>query len=529
MKRIMRYTLLIGLVTLSSCGFEDYLSDYYDDSSDSTQSSQVVSSSSTSTTVNSVGYYTPSSVSITNEDYADRDSAETFALNTTGVAKLLVLPVDFSDYRCGSNCASEISRIEKAFIGESEDNGWESVESFYEKSSYGKLDLQITVAPFFYQHPMTANNFAAQTRSSGDYYQMFDPTWDMVDRAVANYKTLTGNQLTDFDLNKDGFIDAVYMIYYNHNYSNDTSNRYTSKADDVFWAYAYFNYGNYFSENLFSPKAMNYVWSSRDFMNEGYPGKIDSHTYIHEMGHAFGLDDYYTYDDGDYGPLGGLDMMDFNIGDHNSYSKFFMDWNTPKVIDSSHPSSVAIGESFTVELSPFQDNGDFLIIKNNWNGSAFDEYLAVEYYTPTGLNYSDSRYPYANGAQMFDVPGIRIMHVDSRLGKYSYSGSFSGYTNTVNFTTEHYPYIAHSNTKSKSENQNYRLLRLIDRSGVDIYKQGNIADNDSLFKEGDSFKPSTFGSFFSGGKFNGSSSIGYEITVQSINSEKTTLIVKRIA
>jgi M6 family metalloprotease-like protein len=532
MKKMLRYTLLIGLVTLSSCGFEDYLSEFYEES-DESSSSEVQSSVDSSVIGNNQGYYIPSSVSVTNADYSDRNSAETFALNTTGIAKLLVLPVDFSDYRCGAivadNCSSEIDRIEKAFVGESVDNGWESVESFYEKSSYGALDLQITVAPFFYSHPMTANNFAAQTRNSGTNYEYFDPTWDMVDRAVANYKTLTGNQLADFDLNKDGFIDAVYMIYYNPNYSNDTSDRYTTKADDVFWAYAYWNYGNFYSDSLTSPKPMTYVWSSRDFMDEGYPGKIDSHTYIHEVGHALGLDDYYTYDDEDYGPLGGLDMMDFNVGDHNSYSKFFMGWNMPKVVNSSHSSSVAIGESFTVELEPFQDNGDFLLIKNNWNGSAFDEYLAVEYYTPTGLNYSDSRYPYANGAQMFDTAGVRILHVDSRLGKYDYSGNFSGYTNTVNFSTDHYPYIAHSNTKSKSQNENYRLIRLIDSSGVDIYKQGNVADNDSLFKVGDSFKPSTFGSFFTGGKFNNSSSIGYEISVQSMNSEKVILNIKRVA
>ena len=95
------------------------------------------------------------------------------------------------------------------------------------------------------------------------------------------------------------------------------------------------------------------MWASQEFMfDAGYydeegnhsnwtteqlasgNAKPDAHTFIHETGHMIGLDDYYSYDrgKGDYGGLGGLDMMDFNIGDHNGYSKWMLGWLHPQMV-----------------------------------------------------------------------------------------------------------------------------------------------------------------------------------------------------
>ena len=76
---------------------------------------------------------------------------------------------------------------------------------------------------------------------------------------------------------------------------------------------------------------------------------------MHETGHGLGLPDYYDYDDtvGPNGGVGGLDMMDSNWGDHNSFSKWIFDWITPTV--------VATG-SQTLTLNPSGTSQDAVVI-----------------------------------------------------------------------------------------------------------------------------------------------------------------------
>jgi len=55
------------------------------------------------------------------------------------------------------------------------------------------------------------------------------------------------------------------------------------------------------------------------------------------MGHVLGLPDYYDYNTtiGPQGGVGGFDMMDGNWLDHNTFSKYMLDWTTPIVIGSN--------------------------------------------------------------------------------------------------------------------------------------------------------------------------------------------------
>lgn len=277
-------------------------------------------------------------------------------------------------------------------------------------------------------------------------------------------------------------------------------------------------------------------WYERD--DEGYPIRddngdyifhnwvdndghilLDAHTFIHETGHLMGLSDYYTYDDVDWGAAGAIDMMDYNVGDHNSYSKSLYGWTTPKVVTGSTK----------VTLSPFEDSGDCLLLSPSYANTLCDEYLMIEFYTPTGLNLKDSQYAFAGRyPKPFSIPGIKVYHVDSRIGRFRETSNgykFANYTTVLSAASStSYVGIAHSNTASSSANPDYKLLQLMESSGQNSFKHGGIATDDTLFTEGDSFGYDTFVNY----AFDNGTSLGYKFTVTSIGATGATLEITKI-
>jgi hypothetical protein len=181
-------------------------------------------------------------------------------------------------------------------------------------------------------------------------------------------------------------------------------------------------------------------------------------------------------------------------------------------------------------LKPFESSGEFFLLGNNWNGSAYDNYLIFEFYTPTGINQKDSQAKYpGNNTRGFTVPGVKIYHVDARLGRFSNSG-FLGYTDTLT-NNPGFIAIAHSNSLEYSYDENYKLIHLIEKNGVNTFINGEIASNATLFRQGDTFNPTTtHASFFyhQVGRFNDQSLIGYQVNVTTLTNQAVTLTVTKI-
>lgn len=383
---------------------------------------------------------------------------------STGEQKILVLPVCFEDYTLEKLALDEtevVANIEKAMFAQSEETGWESVSSYYSKSSYGKLNITGVVGDVFVLDK-TLKEVAYLTSTKIDSY---DPTYYVVESALDHFKSTYTGDIKSFDNDKDGYIDAVWLIYLNPYYSDSFSSyylktdssfasaTYQDKASSLLWAYTYWNYQS--KADLSSPTSFSYSWASYQFLFDGGYEKegvdlVDAHTFIHETGHLFGLDDYYNYD---YGvedrtsPTGAIDMMDNNVGDHNAYSKYLLNWIAPKLIK----------ESGTFHLDSFTETGDSLLLPLNigtYNDSPFDRYLLFEYYTPTGLNALDSRNAYDNGILMPNESGMRIYYVDARLILLSYSPLYGwinkGYSSEYCNTDERYTLIGANNTPSYS-------------------------------------------------------------------------------
>jgi M6 family metalloprotease-like protein len=258
------------------------------------------------------------SAKATSFDQNSVESTTGFVLPSRGKINILVIPVIMDDYK---NNATEANRqkIAKAFFGDPSETSWESVASFYFKSSHKQLLLNGTVSPW-YDSGYTTSQFSKLTSSKNSW----EPTWNVLEGAIEWYKKTYNTDLSEFDSDSDGIIDSVWLV----NSAPDCQVN-TGLDQTDFWAYTYSdltpilaagdNYGPNYTRIPF-----RYSWASYDFMEAGYGSSgIDAHTYIHETGHLMGLDDYYVSSTADnyttnYGPMGRIDMMDYNIIDHNA-------------------------------------------------------------------------------------------------------------------------------------------------------------------------------------------------------------------
>ena len=398
-----------------------------------------------------------------------------------GNQKMLVVPVMFKGESL-NNKDKVLSDLNTTFNGSELETGWESVSSFYSETSYGNLNIEADVLDYWITLDKSCNEVANLS-----YNEYDDPTIYVLDY-VHNYLK-NRIDLTQYDNNSDGFVDGVWLVYGNHSYSEYQYE--SDELENLLWAYTYWNTDSRPNANM--PAFNVYCWGSYDFMyeSEGKSGgiKLDAHTFIHETGHMLGLDDYYDYDS-TKNPTGCLDMMDYNIGDHNSYSKWMLDWVKPKVYDF---------EEEVIDVKSFVDTGEFIVIPSdkNVNYSPLSEYLLIEFYTPTGLNTQDASYSYLGSyPKMFSDYGVRIYHVDSRLGEFVYQNGDWYYSDYIyNFTkndlytkTGSYNYFAifNNNTPSYSFEEDNNLIRLVSAFyGNDhVYREDQYASNKDLFKDG---------------------------------------------
>ena len=462
------------------------------------------------------GMYTPEAAKFLPYNYRNLNITQSADIvPSSGNVKLLVLPIEFSDYSFSSGFLNDLNIVLNGRESDKTTGYWESLASFYKKSSFGKLNLSFEIAPVF-QTTLTAQQACAQG----------DNAVSMVDLAVKNYKN--SNETKHLDADENGFIDGVIAVYSCPNYSASSQIGAFDK-DSYFWAYCYWNASA--KSSLLSPNFNVYFWLSYDFIYNRFK-QIDAHTMIHEFGHMMGLDDYYPNDKGAsaFYPTGLLDMMDGNILDHDVFSKSVLGWTIPRVVDATK----------TVTLSPSQDSGDCILIPSGqWNGTAWSEYLLIELYTPTGLNQLDSTTPYDNRPLGYNMPGVKIFHIDARVvsGSTSDGRNFTyayhnGTTLSPAHTSTFYRYyrVGASNCY-KDENitqPGYSLIHLLESSGKVSFYGTNYAKNSSLFHQGDTFAMNKFSACFPRKTtLNCGAEFPYTIKVDAISNTSATLTITK--
>ena len=410
-------------------------------------------------------------------------------LPSTGDIHALVIPVQFKG---DTITQSQLTKLNTAFNGDEASTGWESVKTYYQKASYGKLNLTFDIQAVY------------QAKYNASYYEGFQENYQeggytytrtgeeiVLMEALSYYESRL--DLTQYDTNDDGTIDAVYLIY-----SADVD----YDEGDFYWAYTTWYYGENQYDGL---DAYYYFFAGFDFMDEstandssGYgtiPGlKVNAATYIHETGHILGLDDYYDYETnkGCNEGLGGADMMDYTVGDHNVYSKIMLGWLTPTIVN----------ETKTVTIQSSCANASAILIPLNFNNSYFCEYLLIDLYSAQGLNALHSS---VNNSYLYDGAsyGVRIYHVSSSIeNPYSdeYYGSFTDYNNT--------------STK-------YALIKLVEADGEKKFSSsGGFAAASDLWKAGDRLSDK-----FPAYTRNDGTKVNFDIVISSVSAASASITI----
>ena len=454
-----------------------------------------------------------------------------------GKYKVLVLPIEFSDERFEANYKEN---IKLAFEGSADKNasnytGYsESLKSFYQKSSYGKLELDFVYADK-YDVGQTAKKWYqggySNAISGGEKSKDFGT--NLLKKAYDQY--VGSNQLDkDLDSDSDGYIDATIMVYSTKDYSEDQSK--TWDEDGYFWAYCY-NATAFESHewavnpDVSKPIPDNYMFLSYDMIydktdtsNNGKP-KMDYHTVVHEYGHILGLDDYYGQAEDSYGntynPMGGVVMQDFNICDHDAFSKTQFGWTNYTYVTTS-------GE---YKIKNLESSGETIIIPTSKsNGTLWDEYIQIELYSPTGLNELDSKTAYSNNKGLSTF-GIKVYHIDNRLFYFDGEDETKyGYVDLLKdgFKPEdNYYYVGASNSQKLGAEYvpfEFNLCHLIQAGGEDTYC-GDYATNADLFQSNSTFDPLEFTNYFKDAKANNGATFNFKIEFTSVTSEEATIKV----
>lgn len=433
-------------------------------------------------------------------------------LNSIGNQKILVVPVVFKNER--EFTSSELEMLNNALFKDSlmseENKHYYSLKEYYSMSSLGKLTIDGEIAPTIHVSDSTIDelftNKAYLPRICADI--MYEDT--------VNF---SNEYLKKYDTNSDGIIDSVIFVY--------------SAPTDITkncWAYC-----DSFEveKNTSRPNISKHMFIGIDFFSST-TWNIDTHCVIHETGHLLGSRDYYPTDNM-YVALGGQSMMDYNISDHDPYTKSLFGWATPMYYDFKDSNEI------TIDLPKMVDTNKFILLKDNWNGSPLDEYLVVEYYSPEKLNYPDSKYQYYSSFATdrpfgFRNAGIKIYHVDARVAKClldeSKNPSFVQYVNEIpaNRSEQDWYTIGASNSNSdsltdSSRKGRYKEIALIENKKFNYLQSGGFADEQSLFYEGDVFDSSNT-VYINNNSFNSGGKINYKVKVNSLGDKYANITIE---
>ena len=224
---------------------------------------------------------------------------------SVGAAHVLGLRITFPDHQFEEDDTLDAFQ---SIIGPKTQNGaapagtspfpYESLSAYYYRASYGKLSL-------------TGEAFDYTAKYERDYYT--NNPESLVAEALAALDE--SEDLSRFDANKDGKLDAVYVHF---------------AGPDTGWGSVWWSNESTASDPTLYEDGSVRLWNMV-LLAENSSNSWAARTIIHETGHVLGLPDYYsarsqTGQGSDRSGILTFDMMMQNMGDHNGYSKWLVGW-----------------------------------------------------------------------------------------------------------------------------------------------------------------------------------------------------------
>lgn len=291
-------------------------------------------------------------------------------LPSTGTRYAFALLISFADQPGVSDPAVVDDKLFGA--GDPAEFPYESLRGFYQRSSYGLLELDGATLGW-YQAPYHRAEVEETTAGREA----------LIVEAIRHFDD-AGHDFARYDNDGDGAIDYFLVIWTGPH----------GEWAEFWWGYlTSFDRSSPFRVDGKRLSLYSWQWEAWD-----WPGTFTPAVTIHETGHALGLPDYYDYDDsvGPRGGVGGLDQMAGNWGDHNSFSKWLLGWVDPTRIHSG---------DHVVVVDPLDLAPDAVVAMHGDPPADPDrELFVVEHRRPSG---NDTGFP---------ADGLLIWHVDARTG-----------------------------------------------------------------------------------------------------------------
>lgn len=433
-------------------------------------------------------------------------------IKSLGTQNVLVVPVTFNDQknRINDTWMASLRGALGNIIGDDGkvteytlSNGNLSLSKYLSTSLYGKFTTYSYIT-----EPYVFDGNAA------DYYDERPSDTEL--NAIEKWLNELDLDRSAFDQNNDGYYDIVMLVNTLQISDNPTGIQGYNRTS---WAGAFLsirktdlsNAGTHEKPNIntFINVAMRSIGSGTD------ESDTETYTLHHEFGHAFGLQDYYDYDENNIlrNTFGFFDMEADNKGDWNSYTKYLLGWIEPTIVDGTE-------DEVEITISSYATHGDAIVVHAlgyDDRGTPFDEYVIIDLFAHDGLYANDARY-YA----LSDSIGVRIYHVNS---------VYRAYETASDGTTMYAPHHGIV-TSARFHDYGIYLLEMIQKGKENTFTGENYADSfvdyNDLFYAGDSFSADEYTEFFYEGKMDNGMDFGYTITVKEIvenGADSTATIV----
>ncbi|WP_322354803.1 M6 family metalloprotease domain-containing protein [Paratractidigestivibacter sp.] len=361
-------------------------------------------------------------------------SSTPLGLSTVGKVRGIVIRISFPASEDGSEGAMTIPADEtdeqllQAFNGEADSSSalypYESLHAYYQRASYGKLDIQVSQVVNY-----TAKYPRSHYEGSSVPQALFVEALQAIDDDV---------NFADFDANNDGYIDSVYFQYAGPN-GEWGSTWWPSKFDTGYLA-------ELAGLQLDGKKVCG--CSKINTIAADGAAALFLRTVIHETGHLLGLPDLYAYKSNPTGHgVGTFDMMSTNEGDQNGFFKWLLGWLDPEDITFVYVSEAGVDvrrgtgevahydDSATIDLAAYTSDiydktGGVAVVSSDkrvLDGNLFCTFYLLQFDHAAGNQaISDGASPLGHGVRAFRVMAeLNEYKTDFKKSNctYGYSGN----------------------------------------------------------------------------------------------------------